>query len=197
MAVAAFKSTTRRTCNVRGVEVEAPGTPGSRNTSPTRRSFSRNTSPVRRGTSVGPTQSRRSTLSPSRRSASRGPSPSRRSTLSPSRRSASRGPSPSRRGPPSTPRSQTRPTSPSKQRKSTPASRPTSPQKLSKPSGRLHRRTQSFADLSLSSYLSDASTVAGECQVSNSFSCFLYFVFQVLADFMAVECITQLLTKSV
>ncbi len=46
MAVAAFKSTTRRTCDIRGVEVDVPATPRSRNTSPVRRS--RPTSPVRR-----------------------------------------------------------------------------------------------------------------------------------------------------
>jgi hypothetical protein len=46
MAVAAFKSTTRRTCDIRGVEVDMPATPRSRNTSPVRRS--RPTSPVRR-----------------------------------------------------------------------------------------------------------------------------------------------------
>ncbi len=49
MAVAAFKATTRsrRTCNIRGVEVEVPSTPHSRNTSPVRRSRP-SSSPVKR-----------------------------------------------------------------------------------------------------------------------------------------------------
>lgn len=54
MAAAAFKATTRsrRTFNIRGVEVEVPSTPHSRNTSPVRRS--RPSSPVKRMPSSTP-----------------------------------------------------------------------------------------------------------------------------------------------
>lgn len=218
MAVSAFRSTSKRTCDIRGVEYEVPATPRSRHTSPTRhnggRSMSRNTSPVRRSASRNPSPSRRSASrnpSPTRRSVSRNPSPTRRSTSrnpSPTRRSmsrnpanpsgrsmsvsrttsptrrmrgTSRGPSPTRRsfsgtsptrrsGTPSTPSYQSHTqASATKQHQvaSTPRSRATSPQKAaSKPIGRTLSRTQSFAEVSLSPYLSDAATVVSDTQTA-------------------------------
>ena len=196
MAVSAFRSTSKRTCDIRGVEHEVPATPRSRHTSPTRhnggRSMSRNTSPVRRSASRNPSPSRRSMArnpSPTRRSTSRNPvNRSERSmsvsrTTSPSRRmrGTSRGPSPTRRsvsgtsptrrsisGTPSTPSYQTHTQASATkhhQVASTPRSRATSPEKPSrKPIGRTLSRTQSFAEVSLSPYLSDAATVVSDTQ---------------------------------
>lgn len=219
MAVSAFRSTSKRTCDIRGVEHEVSATPRSRHTSPTRhnggRSMSRNTSPVRRSASRNPSPSRRSMArnpSPTRRSASRNPSPTRRSMSrnpSPTRRSTSRNPSPTRRsmsrnpanhsersmsvsrttsptrrmrgtsrgpsptrrsisGTPSTPSYQTHTQASATkhhQVASTPRSRATSPEKAArKPIGRTLSRTQSFAEVSLSPYLSDAATVVSDTQ---------------------------------
>ena len=100
MAVAAFKSTTRRQCDIRGVEIE--GSPvyatlaRSMNRSPTRRSMSRNPSPTRRSMSRAPSPTK-----DRRRSLSKAPSPTRGrrgvSREPTARRSLSKAPSPTRR----------------------------------------------------------------------------------------------------
>jgi len=67
MAAAAFKATTRsrRTCNIRGVEVEVPSTPHSRNSSPVRRSRP-SSSPVKRVPSSSSSRPRSRPASPTK-----------------------------------------------------------------------------------------------------------------------------------
>ncbi|XP_024356489.1 uncharacterized protein [Physcomitrium patens] len=133
MAVAAFKSTTRRQWDIRGVEIEPYS---SLNTSPTRRSVSRNISPTRRSTSRNP--------SPTRRSTSKAPSPTRRRSTSkdPSstrRRSVSKAPSPTRR------RAVSKAPSPTRRRSVSKAPSPTRRRATSKAPSPTRRRSTSKA----------------------------------------------------
>lgn len=100
MAVAAFKSTTQRQWDIRGVEIEISPVSSSRNESPPRRSMSRNPSPTRRSMSRASSPTRRS-RGPVRRSLSKAPSPTpgrreRGVSREPVRRSLSKAPSPTR-----------------------------------------------------------------------------------------------------